>query len=140
MTVSELFVEGKREWDVTKLQDLFTEEEIRCIVSITLSSTFFPDRWCWKMDRKGLFYIKSAYQGLTFMQPEVFSNQARRPLWRHLWNIGVPPKFKNLVQCLATNCLPTREVLSRRYVDLDASCPRCGDAVGTLDHVFCDCL
>lgn len=68
MRVSELWVEGSKEWDVQKLNELFPEEEVNYIKSISLTSRQLSDNQYWKLENKGIFTMKSAYRSMNYME------------------------------------------------------------------------
>ena len=64
------------------------------------------------------------------------SSSNNSPFWQKLWKICVPPKIKNFIWRAATNCLPTKEILRRRHVDIDCICPVCLTAPESIFHIL----
>lgn len=61
MRVSELFLEDRREWNLEKVAELFTEEEARRIYSIPLGLYARDNRLAWWFTRNGVYSANSGY-------------------------------------------------------------------------------
>ncbi|XP_017978309.1 PREDICTED: uncharacterized protein LOC18590259 [Theobroma cacao] len=60
--------------------------------------------------------------------------------WRKLWSLTLPRKIIIFIWRVLNGCLPTREALIRRRINIDIGCPLC-DAQPEPDfHILCGCL
>ncbi|XP_030483709.2 uncharacterized protein LOC115700281 [Cannabis sativa] len=59
--------------------------------------------------------------------------------WDKLWRLKVPPKVKDLLWRVASNCLPTKVQLRHRHVNIDSICPVCSSDSETILHRLVEC-
>lgn len=60
--------------------------------------------------------------------------------WLKFWKLSIPPKFKNFLWRVLHDCLPTLEILGRKFVDVHPICQVCKLSRETLDHILMVCL
>lgn len=96
LCVADLIIEDRRIWDVPKLMELLLEEDVNTVCAIPLSTTPTLDKWCWRLESKCLFYVKSAYRQLAAVDMVEYSRLARL-FWRRMWKLNVLPRVKNLL-------------------------------------------
>lgn len=60
-------------------------------------------------------------------------------LWKRIWKANVPPKVKNLVWRAIRGGLPSMDTLKRCGMNIDTTCPRCGEEVYTITHMLLTC-
>lgn len=92
----------------------------------------------WRLEDNGEYSVKSAY---NFFQTQkgVWSADDRDCIWRSLWKIKAPPKCLNLVWRVLSKCLPTREQLSLKHVQLSVVCHVCNLETETTMHCLVSC-
>lgn len=59
--------------------------------------------------------------------------------WKRLWRIRVPPKVRNFLWRVAHNCLPTRDNLGRRGIQVPDECVICGLNFENSWHSLINC-
>lgn len=59
--------------------------------------------------------------------------------WRTIWNLKIPLKIKYFIWHVKTKCLPTKEQLSTKHVDLDIRYLVCNLALETTVHALIEC-
>ncbi|XP_074324344.1 uncharacterized protein LOC141661259 [Apium graveolens] len=60
--------------------------------------------------------------------------------WKRLWNLQVPPKVKNFMWRVISGCLPTKDMLHAKKVNIHVTCSLCNKEVETASHVFLECF
>ncbi|XP_057249943.1 uncharacterized protein LOC130591059 [Beta vulgaris subsp. vulgaris] len=107
--VSELIDFDRMEWKVSLIEALFNDRDIKCILSIPLSSIPMKDELTW-----------------------AFTNDAH-------YSMEVSPKVKHFLWRLCTNTLPVRSLLKHRHMLDADECPRgCGEPE-TQSHAIFGC-
>lgn len=59
--------------------------------------------------------------------------------WNKIWNLKIPLKVKHFIWRAVRDCLPTKEMLISRRVEVDGRCPVCNTAAETAVHVLVTC-
>ncbi|XP_074356304.1 uncharacterized protein LOC141696006 [Apium graveolens] len=62
LKVCDLFVSGTKEWDVTKVHNLFSSSDARFILAIPIPNNQFQDRIVWNYSLDGKYSAKSGYR------------------------------------------------------------------------------
>lgn len=100
--VCDLFVTGERRWDVFKIMNLFSINDIRRILSILLSLCANQDKLLWYFDWKGFYTIKTVYHlAYHFFQQRI----ELEGLHGDLWKLDVPPKIRDFIWRVGRNVL-----------------------------------
>ncbi|KAL6503124.1 hypothetical protein OROHE_023753 [Orobanche hederae] len=75
------------------------------------------------------------------MQEEKADNQmnSNSGFWRQLWNLKIPLNVKHFLWRAASGCLPTRDVLRTKKVDVSVWCPVCNEQPETTLHILVQC-
>lgn len=126
-------VEETTEWDRDILDDLFDRGDRDRILKTPISPDF-EDDWLWRFEVKGKYTVKSAYRSLT-MQADGYANLDEKH-WMSLWNLKIPGKVKFLWWRIIKEIIPVRDVLRRKGVELDSTCPLCDNHTETINHLF----
>ena len=136
--VSDLFIPGRREWDVELILEMFNAEDANKILLIPLSNQNHADSIIWHMDRKGLYTVKTGYRALTVSE---YDNSGLLSLesWRYAWSLEIPSKVKSFVWRILSSCLPTREALFLKGLDVPNQCVFCGEYGEHSLHIFLNC-
>ncbi|XP_070668930.1 uncharacterized protein [Malus domestica] len=104
MLVQELIDEERRMWCETALSAYFEEEDREHIRALPISHCLPPDKLVWHYIDKGQFTVKSAHGvAWDYVQPPFLSASSSStlggnpftPLWKAIWQAGVPPKERN---------------------------------------------
>ncbi|KAE8797725.1 NAC domain-containing protein 78 [Hordeum vulgare] len=144
--MSELINPVTEDWDTDLVNELFTEEDARIILSIPVKPDMedFPT---WHYDKRGNFSVKSAYQlGVSIKESEgqrdaePSSGQGRvMANWQHIWKLNLPGNVRMFLWRLAHNSLPTRVNIRRKHAELDTLCPMCSRLDEDGGHLFLKC-
>ena len=59
--------------------------------------------------------------------------------WKGLWNLIDPPKIKNFMWRAVTGCLPTKDMLRMKQVDVNVVCALYNNEVETVNHLMLEC-
>lgn len=110
-------------WDTDIVSDMFNERDADMIFNIPLSSVSCEDSWYSGYEKSGCFSVKSLYRHIQAEKHKEVQ-QTSEFIWKVLWSLQVPPKFKSTFWRAASGCLPTREQL-RSHVPLSPWCPIC---------------
>jgi hypothetical protein len=81
-----------------------------------------PNLLAWHYDSKGIFSVKSTYKVCkedklrkrAHGSAQSNINGGEDPLWRKIWNLNCPSKFKHFDWRLAQNSYPLRSNMMRR--------------------------
>ncbi|CAH9109059.1 unnamed protein product [Cuscuta epithymum] len=134
MNVASLLLEDEKNWNVQRINSIFSEEEARAIQSIHLSINQVDDGYRWNDEAKGNFSVRSCYRRL------VGEFQATKWIgWTVAWKFRIPPKVKLFFWQLANGLLPTGDVMRARQVQVLGVCPVCKLENETATHLFLEC-
>ncbi|XP_074327095.1 uncharacterized protein LOC141665037 [Apium graveolens] len=135
--VAALFRIGEKAWDVDLVLDIFEARDADLILSIPLSENE-KDTWYWRHEKMGQYSVKSGYKLLQTAKDQ--SNTADNSgFWRKLWNLKIPNKVKNFLWRASTNCLPTKDMLHSRRVQVNSQCPICNLSDESIIHALVTC-
>ncbi|XP_024155779.1 uncharacterized protein LOC112163738 [Rosa chinensis] len=142
--VSDLINAQDCTWDISAVHACFPSDIVPQVLSIPLSRRVGVDKIAWKLDKRGLFSVKSAYTiARDFSIGNVFASSSNgdtyAPLWKALWKANVPNKVAIFGWRAAHNLLPTRTALTSKGYSGDLNCCVCLESVETLKHLFRDC-
>ncbi|KAA3462679.1 reverse transcriptase [Gossypium australe] len=138
--VVELIYSQSREWNREVISHTFAADEADRILRIPLAKIPHEDFLAWSGEHSGEFSVKSAYKLLQSFDPRAYAVQnVYKEFYRKLWNIELPTKVKIIAWKASWNYLPTRANLFYKKLIADASCPCCGLAAETVDHLFKEC-
>lgn len=124
-------------WDFDLIMDVFDSRDADAILSIPLNNET-EDKWHWRREKLGTYTVKSAYA----MLQELKDGQGTAPssgLWRNLWNLKIPPKVKHFLWQACTNCLPTKDNLQSKRVQVNNICPVCNNCSESVLHTLVNC-
>ncbi|KAL8459116.1 hypothetical protein ACS0TY_036548 [Phlomoides rotata] len=133
----------QRQWNIDMVHSMFEEEEAMQILGIPLSLRPIEDRRFWNHTKSGQFTVRSAY----FLATNRFSacgrglpstSSAATP-WKVIWAMGVSPRVRHFLWRACNDALPSLQALRRRGIQLDPTCPACGEEVESLSHILLRC-
>lgn len=135
--VVSLFKTGERAWDTDLVLDVFETRDAELILSIPLSVND-KDTWYWRHEKMGEFTVKSGYK--IIQQAKVQTNTADNSgFWRQLWNLRIPNKVKSFLWRASTHCLPSKDMLRTKRIQIDPKCPVCNLSDETIIHTLVNC-
>jgi hypothetical protein len=135
ITVAQLMVQDKSNWDDLTLRNLFYETTIAAIHNILRWSMGHKDKWIWLYSNSGTVIVKSAYKVGTREDHSTPSD----PILGKIWKQNIHVRLKMSLWRVALNLLPTKTSLSRFAPDLDTTCPLCGEHTESTIHLLWQC-
>ena len=135
--VSDLIDFENNEWKLDVIEANFNARDVRCILSIPLSSHCMKDELTWAYTKDACYSVKTAYMLGKGGNLDNF-HQA----WVDLWCMDVSPKVRHFLWRVCTDTLPVRGLLVHRHLAATASCPwGCGHDESQVHSIFhCPCL
>ncbi|KAL0449157.1 UNVERIFIED_CONTAM: hypothetical protein Slati_1472100 [Sesamum latifolium] len=115
------------EWDVGKLRLVLPPNIVSQITRIPFDEHVCDRAW-WKLDTKGAFSIKSAWQ-------ELRAQALQRQSLADLWNNCLRPTISIFMWRLLPNLLPVDERMQDKGIILASKCLCCNENE-TLQHLF----
>lgn len=113
---------------------LFEERDVIEILKLKVPDLQCNDKLTWIGNKRGVFTVKSCFK-VNFGFSEEFSGK-----WIKLWGLDILERLKVFIWRIANNILPTREVLQKRFNEIDTVCSICGkEAEYSLTHLFREC-
>lgn len=135
--VSSLMESTHIRWEEDLILDVFERRDANIILSIPLNNDG-KDSWYQRREKLGDYSVKSAY---LMLQEDIrnHSSNANSGFWRKLWNLKIPPKLKNFLWRTTSNCIPTKDLLRQKWVQVNAECPVCNTSDDSIlhNHVLC---
>jgi hypothetical protein len=129
--VNELLLPDGSGWNLSKLNELFYDEDVADILRIPVGRAGTRDYIAWNYTKNGIFSVKSAYH----LKMQVKRNQQGRAGsssscdehkgWLALWESEVPGKAKIHVWRLVENGLAVGDELQRRHIKEGICCVVC---------------
>ncbi|XVE54414.1 hypothetical protein DITRI_Ditri03aG0079200 [Diplodiscus trichospermus] len=125
-------------WDVELIEELFCARDIDEILRIPLVRNISGDKCIWAHSKDGTYTVKSRYRRAM----QVFNDDTDFRVsgdWRKIWKLNIPPKIRTFAWQAARCCLPTRENLQRRGIDVPITCVLCGRDIENNWHLMISC-
>lgn len=143
LLVYHLIDHHRHEWRTEVLKQIFTDEDIRAILSIKPSRIPKEDSFIWAYTKSGSYSVKSRYDLATQLKDSDASVMVLEPstngIKHKTWSTRTSKKLKHFIWQSVTGCLAVRDRLVDRHCGTDQSCPRCRDEPGTLNHCLFEC-
>ncbi|TXG60113.1 hypothetical protein EZV62_014686 [Acer yangbiense] len=100
------------------------------------------DSWLWHFDKKGTFFVRSAYKVAWNLQntSEASSSSVSPSWWKRLWLLNLPCKVKIFLWKACREILPTKLLLFKRGIADSFDCNFCGDHAESVDHALWGCV
>ena len=142
--VCELIDQSSRQWDWGKLAATFTARTCKQILSLPLNRLDSHDTLVWTENKAKTFTVKTAYKvALRLKSGALAEHSSAREhgiTWRKIWKLNVPPKVRTFLWRACSNYLPTRDNLSRRKIQVEATCEFCRQEPEIVAHILWKCL
>uniref|UniRef100_A0A7N2LQW7 Reverse transcriptase zinc-binding domain-containing protein n=1 Tax=Quercus lobata TaxID=97700 RepID=A0A7N2LQW7_QUELO len=101
------------------------------------------DTLVWIKNKEKTFTVKTAYRVALRLKSgalaEYSSAQEHGITWRKIWKLNVPPKVRTFLWRACSNCLPTRDSLNHRKIQVEATCELCRQEPETVAHSLWKC-
>lgn len=141
LRVCDLFVPGRKEWNVQLLQSYFDMDDVSRILTIPLAQGPDPDRWIWAQTEDGCFTVSSCYKlaisNAIDIRPQLIGPHSS--IWARIWNIEAPEKVKFFAWRACSDTIPVRSRLWERGMHVADVCPLCNRDSESLIHLLRDC-
>ncbi|XP_026410805.1 uncharacterized protein LOC113306033 [Papaver somniferum] len=137
--VSDLFIQGTRDWNIHPVYYLFSPESAESILCMTIPAIGTDNLICMP-DRKVQFSVKSAYNVLssysnTNTGAHVVPVQVRKALWK----FKLPHKVKLFAWKCIRDIVPTRDKLSKYKPNIELHCSLWNHPNESMNHMLLDC-
>ena len=131
-------------WRKDRLDSIFLPFEVETILKIPISYHIPKDSIIWVGNKKGIFFVKSAYyitrQVLNSnLQEESSVGDVRTLLWKKMWHLNILEKVRIFAWRICMNAIPTMMNLNKRGVQANAIYPICRKEVETVEHAILKC-
>ncbi|KAF5464491.1 hypothetical protein F2P56_014564 [Juglans regia] len=142
--VSDLIDPQMQQWKEPLLQELFTQQEITDIKSISISMRGREDKLVWQFTTNGLYTVKSGYHLSKVLEcaqeGETSGKEKEKQAWKTIWKLRVTPATKMFLWRACNEALPTLANLRRRKVVEHNSCLTYKQEAETSGHVLWGCI
>lgn len=143
LLVARLIDPISKEWQLDKLVDLFEVDDIHLILSIRPSRTNRPDGYCWSFTKSGMYSVRSGYQLALqlkdLLNPQYVGQPSTDAIKSKIWTVKASKKLKHFAWNSVAGCVLVRQRLAERHCVSDRTCPRCGNAEETINHMIFEC-
>jgi ribonuclease HI len=138
LNIQDLMLPSMKQWDLDKVNLLFSEEMASKVLSVPLLDLVQEDKLIWDEEKDGVYSVKSGYRKLMRAREERYRPRGRNE-WGRIWKIQAPPKAKHFLWRVCKECLPTRMRLRSRHVQCPLDCPLCFAEPEDDWHLFFNC-
>lgn len=87
--------------------------------------------------RNGLYTIKSAYRFACTLTIE--ESNSVEGNWKAIWELKIAPRIKVFMWRAARDCLPSKDMLINRGIQVEGCCAICEAGIENLWHVLVGC-
>ena len=140
LTVSDLMLPDRNEWDIGMIQRVLPFEEQR-ILAIKPSLTGAPDKLSWLSTETGDYSTKTGYAAVLSSrtaEDTVSTEDASYDWKKNVWKIQTAPKIKLFIWKALHGALPVGEALKARGINTNGQCKRC-NLPESIDHLLFHC-
>ena len=133
--------QNTKRWKANLIKKTFLPFEVDTILSIPLSYSFPDDKLIWLGNKRGVFTVRSAYYMALLLvetcnEGESSVGDPRTLLWKKVWHLNLPEKIRIFAWQACMNTLPTMQHLKVRGVNINGSCPLCGQGPENTMHTL----
>ncbi|KAG7576566.1 Ribonuclease H domain [Arabidopsis thaliana x Arabidopsis arenosa] len=143
MTVSDLWKEGRREWDPVVFEGVLNPEDQQLASSLFLSKHSDKDSYEWAYTKNAKYSVKSGYWVATHVnihEDEVIQPpQGSIDLKEKLWKLQITPKIRHFLWRGLSGALATATQLRTRTIPADPICQKCCQEEETVNHILFTC-
>lgn len=140
LMVSDLFLQGKKDWDIEKIRSILPSEEQR-ILAIKPSLSGAPDKLIWLHNDSGEFTTKSGYKAIASHLENFPTNHHQETAFnwkKNVWKLHIAPKIKLFLWKTFHGALPVGTQLRARQINIEGKCKSCG-LPESINHLFLEC-
>ncbi|XP_057418236.1 uncharacterized protein LOC130712417 [Lotus japonicus] len=144
--VSDLLLSQGRMWNRELVEHVFCPNTALQILSLPLSvHGGVADSLFWTGSIDGVYSSKLGYSFIKDhdARSQTSASLAVSPLpanlWKKIWKSNAIPRCKELAWRAFCSLLPVRDSLWRRGVEVDPTCPLCGEENEIVSHLWLNC-
>jgi hypothetical protein len=138
--VAHLIDQDTRAWDTAVVKANFLSFEAEIIMGIPLCNTRNDDMLIWGGTKTGHYAVRSGYHMLLEEKqreaPGTSNAAPQTQVWKSIWSLSVPSKFRHFIWHACRDSLPTRKNLHHRHVLDDPHCPNYSNSVENNLHAL----
>ncbi|XP_074327365.1 uncharacterized protein LOC141665282 [Apium graveolens] len=82
----------------------------------------YEDTWSWNREKMGHYSVRSAYKCIQEDKDHSAINSSNTIAWSRIWNLKIPQKVKIFMWRALSNCIPTKDQLLLRRVNVSYLC------------------
>ncbi|XP_057425675.1 uncharacterized protein LOC130719041 [Lotus japonicus] len=145
-TVAHLIQPGASVWNKELIEWTFCPATAKNILAVPLPLHPAEDLLFWEHTSDGLYTVSFGYDFLQSSASQASPSSSSSSsagldvgLWRKFWKSSSIPRVKEVVWRICVDAIPTRASLRRRSLDVDPSCPVCGQEEESASHLFLQC-
>lgn len=143
LKVCDLINQNTGQWDRGKILATFTPRTYAEILATPLNHLDSQDVQVWTESKDRNFSVKTAYQVAIRLKSRVMGEHSMARVhgitWSRIWKPKVPSKVRTFLWRACSNCLPTRDNLCRRKIQVVATCEFCHQEPETVSHILWSC-
>ncbi|XP_075658801.1 uncharacterized protein LOC142628636 [Castanea sativa] len=113
-----MLIDNTNHWRVGLINEIFKPASAQAILALPIPQRRKPDKLIWIPDAKGAFSVKSVYKANHIFNITTTLNEAQ---WKGLWKIKTTERIRILLWRMATNSLPTKDILNQRFETFNSS-------------------
>ncbi|XP_021737226.1 uncharacterized protein LOC110703748 [Chenopodium quinoa] len=134
--------EGNKEWNISLLHTLFSDDDCRKITQLPTSIFQREDELFWWPSKLGEYSVKFGYWLGRLGHLEEAESQLTdddREIWRVVWCSHRPPKLNYFVWKACRGNLVVKELLQHRHIAPDGVCGCCRSEIESVNHALFEC-
>lgn len=112
-------------------------------MALPLNHLNSQDSLIWKENKAHEFSVRTTYQVALRLKntsaAEHSSARVHSVTWTKIWKLKVLPTVRTFLWRACSNCLPTRDNLGRKKVQVEAICEFCRQKPETVTHLLWVC-
>lgn len=128
-----------RTWRSDKLQQVFSDEQLQQIATISIPQQPATDKLRWSLTRNGQFIVNSAYLAILGQQIKQVVPKQQQQMWLLIWHLGVPYKCQMFIWKLVKDILPVAARFQKMAAPANLNCVMCMSHVETSTHLLLQC-
>ena len=141
-TIDCLIDENTGKWDAATLEGVLIPVEVELALKIPLARSQPDDSLIWPYTANGQYNCKSGYHFLKDLENKAEQNtqsELDKKLWKNIWSLQIPNKYKNFLWRACRDSLPTKSNLTRKTIVQTPTCDRCASMAEDTIHALWGC-
>ncbi|KAG7543468.1 Reverse transcriptase domain [Arabidopsis thaliana x Arabidopsis arenosa] len=143
MTVSDLWLTNKREWDPMVFEGVLNPEDQHLAKQLYLSQHAIKDTYEWAYTNSAQYTVRSGYWVATHVdiieEEAIPPPQGSIPLKQEIWKLKISPKLQHFLWRGLSGALSTATQVRTRNIPANPICQRCCQEEETINHLLFQC-